>query len=52
MATRHIVAALIFGVAIGLGMHYVLGGNPAIHVVIAVAGALAGAWIGTRGLKK
>jgi hypothetical protein len=51
MATRHIVAAVIFGVAIGLGMHYLMGGNPAVHVGIAIVGALAGAWIGTRGLK-
>lgn len=45
MATRHIVTAVIFGVAIGLGMHYVLGGDPWIHMAIAVIGALAGTWL-------
>jgi F0F1-type ATP synthase assembly protein I len=48
MAPRHIVAAVIFGVAIGLGMHYVLGGNPWIHMGIAVIGALAGTWFAVR----
>lgn len=51
MAPRHIVAAIAFGVAIGLIMYYVLGGNPLIHVAIAVVGAFIGAWFGTRNLK-
>ncbi|MEC9344482.1 MAG: hypothetical protein VYD64_11635 [Pseudomonadota bacterium] len=48
MATRHIIIAIVFGVAIGLIMYYVLGGNPLIHMAIAIVGALFGAWFGTR----
>ena len=52
MAPRHIVAALVFGVAIGLIMYYVLGGNPLIHMAIALVGAFLGAWFGTRNLRR
>ncbi|MCB1461750.1 MAG: hypothetical protein KDJ90_04820 [Nitratireductor sp.] len=52
MAPRHIVIAIVFGVAIGLAMYYVLGGNPLIHIAIAIVGAFIGAWFGTRNLNK
>lgn len=48
MAPRHIIIAIAFGVAIGLVMQYVLGGDRMIHIAIATIGALAGAWIGRR----
>ena len=52
MAPRHIVLAIVFGVAIGLIMYYVLGGNPLIHMAIAIAGAFVGAWYATRNMRK
>jgi len=48
MALRHIIFALIFGVAIGTAMYYALGGQLIVHVLVACAAALAAAWFTTR----
>jgi hypothetical protein len=52
MAPRHILIAIVFGIAIGLGMYYVLGGNPFIHMAIAIVGAFVGAWYATRNMRR
>ena len=52
MAPRHIIIAIVFGLAIGLIMYYILGGNPLIHMAIAIVGAFAGAWYATRNNRK
>lgn len=51
MAVRHIVFALIFGVAIGTGMYYALGGQLIVHVLVACAAALAAAWFRSRNMQ-
>lgn len=48
MATRHIVFAALFGVAIAIAMHYMLGGQLWIHLAVAVPAALAAAYATSR----
>ena len=49
MPTRHIVFAVLFGVVIGAGMNYMLGGQLWIHMAVATAAALAAAYATQRG---
>ncbi len=48
MPLRIIVFAVIFGIAIGVAMDYVLGGNVVAHIAIAVVAALAAGWFVAR----
>lgn len=48
MPLRQVILAIIFGIVIAFSMRYVLGGELAIHLMVAVPAALAGGWYASR----